>query len=284
MQSFAALCTMKRQIYLNAFLLAVFVVCVVCVAMWNSDPCQLLAACLDTDPLRHFPNNSECIGAYYQTSLRHVRATRLVLAMFRRAYALAPLFIYPEFNDLDAVEIDWNDFHPIIWLPGNASVRSAVPKGMHFATVDACVAYVNRIKHAARAVDWLLLLEDDVWVCNRLNVADLGYDMNGQCIALFDTRVWRPHVIPGHCYGGCGGFVLRSSFLLAMPVDFEYIGKVLAILERPIASDELLSALLLRANGTIGFIPDYAEKMTSSPVIVHQMKQFYDVYTACPVQ
>lgn len=265
---------------LTSTALAVGAICVA-YAVWDDNRCKLLAICLNTDAKRRFPDAIHRVGAYYQTSLRHARATRLVLSIFRRAYASAPLFVYLEFDDADNENMDWKAFQPVTRLPGNASVRSAAPNGMHFDTVDACTAYVNRLIHAAREVDWLLLLEDDVWVCNRLNVADLRYDMNGQCIATFDTKVWRPHAIPGKCYGGYGGFVLRSSFLMKMPVDGGYIGSILAMLKRPIASDELLSALLLRANGTIGSIPDYAQQMTPEPVIVHQMKHFYYLHTAC---
>lgn len=180
--------------------------------------------------------------------------------------------------------IDWTEYNPIVLLnivpsPSASSLllHSAVSYGTYFSTVDACVSYVDRIIKASLGVDWLILLEDDAWVCNRINTSALVYDMNGQCLAQYNREIWG-EMVPGSCYGGYGGFVLRASFLQrAMRVDHEYIGSILVHIKRPIASDELLSALFLRSNGTIGVIEDYAEQMApaSSPVIVHQMKHFY---------
>jgi len=240
---------------------------------WYLRPCNMLTTCLQTDLL--LPSEGR-IGGYYQTSLAHLGATKLVLAMFRRVYTSAPLFVYVD----GQTSLDWDAYHPVVLLPFDSKFRSAASNGMHFITVGSCIAYVNRLIKAAREVDWLILLEDDVWVCNRMDVAWLKYDMNGQCIAKFDANVWGD-MAPGECYGGYGGFVLRGSFLRRMYVDHEYIHHILATIKRPIASDELLSALFLRSNGTIGKIPDYAEEMTSQPVIVHQMKVFYNRETTC---
>ena len=257
-----------------------------------TQPCRALATCLraenaGTDETQ--PDHQR-LGAYYQTSTSHLHATEIVLAIFRRSYPTALLTVYID-ND-DRNRVDWDALQPINLLPSyyyNASVRSATPNnGMYFGTVDACVAYVHRLIEAARQemVDWLILLEDDVWVCSRINTSLLVYDMNGQCIAKYSSAWSNP--APGSCYGGCGGFVLRGSFLrdIIMRVDTRrYIHEILLTIGRPVASDELLSALFLRSNGTIGKIADYAEEMTwnppSSPVIVHQMKHFYHSRPDC---
>jgi hypothetical protein len=218
------------------------------------------------------------IGAYYQTSLTHMYATKLVLTTFRRVYPSGYLFAHVD--DDGSHQFDWNAYHPIYLLSSNASVRSAKSSGMHFQSVKSCVAYVSRIIHAAQQLDWLILLEDDVWVCNSVNTEQLAYDMNGQCIAKYDEIVWG-HTPPGKCYGGCGGFILRGSFLRGMQVDERYIHTMLEKIKRPIASDELLSALFFRSNGTIGDSSAFAERMTSNPVIVHQIKNFYRSGSAC---
>ena len=238
-------------------------------------PCRNLATCLNTEKTE---TEAQRLGAYYQTSTFNPHATQLVLAIFRQAYAAAPVTVYID-ND-DQRRVNWDDFHPINILPYDKGTSSADSRGMHFRTVDACAAYVHRIIEAARQdVDWLILLEDDVWVCNRINTTRLTDDMNGQCIAKYGA-VWG-NAVPGSCYGGYGGFVLRASFLRHMRVNTSYIHEILLALGRPVASDELLSALLLRSNGTIGRISDYAEQMTSTPVIVHQMKDFYHRRPSC---
>eukprot|EP00291_Cryptomonas_curvata_P017839 CAMPEP_0172156308 /NCGR_PEP_ID=MMETSP1050-20130122/3123_1 /TAXON_ID=233186 /ORGANISM="Cryptomonas curvata, Strain CCAP979/52" /LENGTH=284 /DNA_ID=CAMNT_0012825331 /DNA_START=118 /DNA_END=972 /DNA_ORIENTATION=- len=241
-------------------------------------PCRILATCIQAKLL--YPTDVR-IGAYYQTSLAHIYATKLVLTIFRRVYPSAPIFVYIDSDG--GHPFDWNAHHPIVMLPFDARLRSAVSHGTHFMTASSCVAYVNRIIKAAQDLDWLVLLEDDVWVCNRIDAAALLHDMNGQCLAKYDVNVWG-HMIPGDCYGGYGGFVLRGSFLRRMHVDRSYIHDILAKIRRPIASDELLSALFLRSNGTIGKITDYAEEMTTAAVIVHQMKTFYHLKTTCSAE
>jgi hypothetical protein len=176
--------------------------------------------------------------------------------------------------------LDVTPYHPVVTLPYNVTGRSAVSNGMYFTNVDACVAYINRLKQAAHDLDWLLLLEDDVWVCDMFHATALKYDMNGRCAAYYDKARWGD-LTPGPCYGGCGGFVLRGQFLRHMQVDSAYIQSILVKIQRPLASDELLSALFLRSNGTIGWTDDYAEAMPFYPVIVHRMKAFYRQDTTC---
>ena len=236
-----------------------------------------LCTCLRAE-IAGIQKEEQRIGAYYQTSNSKLYATQLVLSICRQAYAAASLIVYIDNDDANRVNSD--PFQPIELLPHDISVRSAVTSGMHFDTVDACTAYVDRIIEAARQdIDWLILLEDDVWVCGRINTRMLTRDMNGQCIAKY-SEVWGD-LAPGSCYGGYGGFVLRTSFLRNMRVDTNYIREILRKIGRPVASDELLSASFLRSNGTIGIISDYAEKMTSTPVILHQMKDFYHRLPDC---
>ena len=235
-----------------------------------------LSACLATQLRSSLPAR---LGAYYQTSLAHVQATNLVLSIFRRSHKYSPLFVYIDNMQESASQmIDWHKYYPVQIMPRvtSSNLRSAVSYGTYFGTVNASVSYVNRIITASKDLDWLILLEDDVWVCNHVNTTALTFDMNGQCLARYDPKVWS-YMTPGSCYGGYGGFVLRALFLQSMQVESKYIESMLAHIKRPIASDELLSALFLRSNGTIGVIQEYAEKITPAfpPVIVHQMKHFY---------
>ena len=55
----------------------------------------------------------------------------------------------------DENRMNWDAFQPINILQYNTSAHSADTTGIHFGTVDSC---------ARQDVDWLILLEDDVWV------------------------------------------------------------------------------------------------------------------------
>ncbi len=263
--------------------------------------CGMLAVCLQTPLLLPHSAVAERVGAYFQTSLQHAYAAQVALTAFRRAYPSGPIFAYVDVsansknkytNDQQLQKklqklqnFDWDAYAPVHLLSAShtknksaasldSASSSASASGTHFGTVAACTAYVSRIIRAAQQLDWLVLLEDDVWVCNRFDAQQQRYDMNGQCIAKYDVRVWG-RTAPGQCYGGCGGFVLRGSFLRRMQINEAYIQSMLDQIQRPIASDELLSALFLRSNGTIGHSPAFAERMTPHPRIVHQMKSFY---------
>lgn len=240
-------------------------------------PYHFLTSCVST-PMQNIGQN-ETLGAYYQTSGNRLFAAQLALSLFRRAYKSSPLFLY--IDRPDAKQSFWNQYEPLFVMPFDLKTQSSKISGTHFATAAACVSYLKRVTAAAQNVDWLLLLEDDVWVCNSINFSDLKYDMNGQCIAKYDA--WgdlTPKIQKKEaCYGGYGGFILRGSFVReSMIVDRLYILQILAQIKRPIASDELLSAIFLKSNGTIGKFSGYAESMSSDarPVVVHQMKGFYN--------
>jgi len=234
-------------------------------------PRDLLTSCVSA-PVKGFDFNAT-IGAYYQTSSNHVLASKLALSLFKKMYAFAPIFLYVD-RPLQEVKPWWLGYDFLTLIPFDSASKSSENKGTHFATIKACSSYLKRIILAAQNVDWLILLEDDVWTCGSVDFSELTHDMNGQCVAEYNSH-WGDSK-PGACYGGYGGFILRGQFLREeLKIDRAYIGKILAQLKRPVASDELLSAVFLKSNGTIGRYPGYAEKMGESPVIVHQMKGFY---------
>jgi len=236
-------------------------------------PRDLLTSCVSA-PVRTFDQNVT-VGAYYQTSSDHVQAAKLAASLFRKMYGSAPISLYLDKPLSKISERWWTGYDYLTLIPFDQASQSAERHGTHFATIASCVSYLKRIIAAARDVDWLILLEDDVWTCGSVNFSALKHDMNGQCVARYDESAWGD-VAPGACYGGYGGFILKGQFLKErLRIDRAYIGKILAQLKRPVASDELLSAMLARSNGTIGSYAGYAERMGESPVIVHQMKGFY---------
>ncbi len=245
----------------------------------RANSCKMLAAC--REPKFNMPAIPN-LGAYYQTSLSHISATETVLQLFRRVYPSAPVFIYID-NDHDK-GIQWEAYNPVIvTIRGKKRQwQNFVTTGNFISTVGDGMNYIKRIISAAQGLDWLILLEDDVWVCNSINVSSLGtHAMSGRCTTQFDSKRWA-HLLPGPCYGGCGGYVLKGSFLQSvMKVDRGYIHAIFKQIKRPIASDELLSAVLYKSNGTIGTTKDFAEEMSEHPVIIHQMKAFYHGDAKC---
>ena len=236
--------------------------------------CRLLEICQQTH-LLPLPDNGR-ISAYYQTTLDNGDAPKIVLDLFRRAYPFAPIFLYTD--NAKNHTLDLAMYEPIIRQPFTKLLNSVAWNGMYFATVDAAVAFLERVVEASLDVDWVILLEDDVWVCDKFFTSALKFDMNGQCIAKYGGY---DNLVPGPCYGGCGGFILRAAFLRKLHVDREYITTLLQKIKRGIASDELISAMFYHSNGTIGRFSGYSEWMSSEPVIVHQIKRFYHQANNC---
>ena len=230
--------------------------------------CMYLDMCRNT----RLPDLSDRgIHAYYQTSLNHPEASRIVLDLFRRAYKTAPIFLYVDNTRSHALDLE--AYQPIVLIQHAKNVQSSVNHGMYFGTVAAGTAYLNRIKHAAKGADWLILLEDDTWVCNTVFTKQLAFDLNGECSAQYNPG-W-DYLTPGPCFGGCGGSILRGPFLRRMRVDQPFVRAILAQINRSVASDELLSAMVYHSNGTLGNSAYFSQGMIASPGIVHGFKSFY---------
>ena len=83
------------------------------------------------------------------------------------------------------------------------------------------------------------------------------------------------------CYGGCGGAVVRSSALLRANLTEANVGVLLRATDNNgiIASDELLSAVILMSGGTIGRYYGFTDhpwlRWIPGFVVVHQEKSLY---------
>lgn len=246
----------------------------------QQDPCTALDVCTHTQVRVGWTRR---VGAYYQTSGKHLKSLRVVLKLFRRAYPISPLYLYIDAEETSTrfaavLSIAANYAHITLMPPGVP--KNDVPgiDGLYMQSLSASVDYVTRLVVAAQQVDWLILLEDDVWVCNTVPTDSLRYDLNGRCDAKYN---WPGGATPGPCYGGCGGMIFNAGFLRSMRVDPAYIQRILAQKRDFMASDELISAVMYQSNGTIGNMPEFLEYMTPYPIVVHQMKGFYAGNVQC---
>lgn len=223
------------------------------------------------------------IIAYYQTDGANPLAVRTVLALFHRVYPWARVRVY-----LDTLTTSIRHLplapHDLVTLASRTPDGSVSKRGMHYATVHAATAYIERLQSTAALVPdgWVFLLEDDVWVWRAVPEEDLLYDISGTCwaryrpeyAAVLQNRTGSTSV----CYGGYGGHFVNSSRLLGLSSDrVRSLVTLLLAAHSPIASDELLSAVVLRDGGTIGYYPGYYEKLHGSGPIrtEHQMKWLY---------
>ena len=111
-------------------------------------------------------------------------------------------------------------------------------------------------------------------------IGELHYDINGECWHWYNAGM--AMFLSGsrwQCYGGYGGNVVRSSALLRSNLTEANVGVVLRANNGIIASDELLSAIILMSGGTIGRYNGFTNhpwlRWIPGVVVVHQAKSLY---------
>ncbi len=231
---------------------------------------------------------------YYQTSGSNRLASSVVLHLFQSTYPSAPLYIHYDTDHAlprpRATLITYNE--------KNVD-QSVVSNGMYFSSVTAMENYISHIKKAAglQRNGWVLLLEDDVWVWTGIKQNDLRYDITGTCRHQFSVECSKcPTAIRAHaslrqvfrnasCYGAYGGHYLNSSRILGLKDYQGLLRDLLGAVGGPVASDILLSAVILSDGGSIGDNLGFYEPNDLSqvlfhakhdpPNIFHQMKYLY---------
>jgi hypothetical protein len=229
--------------------------------------------------------------AYYQTSGQNKIASRFVLYMFRMAYPRAQLYIHFDSNNTREKQALADEFGAII-TTYSEKYHSTSTTGMYFA-FHASVQFFRRLQTAARLQPdgWLMLLEDDVWALYAVDPqSELSYDINGQCWLLFDKEhskaiqqysLARGVYADASCYGASGGSIINNSRLLGINTSDQYtIAFMQDMMARGgvIASDLLISSLILQKGGTIGPYSGYYDFVVVGygvPKTIHKMKILY---------
>ena len=223
------------------------------------------------------------LAAYYQCWGR-LRAVAGVLQRFRAVYPEAPLHMVNDGGDRALGALARRFGARYAYAVNRTSNASSA---MYFTSVRAGAEYVERIRRASSDCDWLLLLEDDVWVLGPIPLSDLRCDLNGGYPGLhLDARLRRA-IGATHAelpYAGQGGSLLRCRFFrqfasAALPSLFA------AARDGRLASDELLSALTYANGGSICAYDSYAEPtFVTFPLryyaiggisVLHQVKWLY---------
>jgi hypothetical protein len=176
--------------------------------------------------------------------------------------------------------------------------KSNASYGMYFSSVIAMETYIQRIKTAAglQKNGWVLLLEDDVWVWTKIKQNDLKYDVTGTCKHPYSRECSRaikthsthhPVFRNASCYGAYGGHYINSSRILGLKDYHALLANLLVAVDGPVASDMLLSAVILSDGGNIGGNPGfyefggsktgpvYSNTERGPPNILHEMKWLY---------
>ena len=219
---------------------------------------------------------SSSMGAYYQSNGAHLLATEEVLTRFFQHYPQAPLHFH---NDGGPASLKYlAKVYGVLNYTAVGVKESATQHGMYFTSPRNGAAFLQRLASAALDADWLLLLEDDVWIQGRVNIGRLKYDINGACLGFYNVGLSRFITgAVGACYGGCGGHIVRSAALLRANITAAAVGELFrATFDKSVASDELLSAVIFMSNGTMGpyggFMNTPWLRWLPGTIVVHEAK------------
>ncbi len=234
------------------------------------------------------------LAAYYQC-YKNEKAFGWTLASFR--------WFYPQ-NEIVLVSDGGDDFSEAARKFGCQyfpQKKLDTKINLVFNTIEALIEFVFRIKRYTEKVDaqYLLLLEDDVRVLNKITEKDLVSDINGCNYNEFFNQEHEWNLKQRNksldfgqqiFFGGCGGSVLNLKFFKLIFENEEEL--VLDIREfwdgcgpLEVASDRCLSYLCLKNGGTIGqypgfcetWYPDYKERVDKNNIeVLHQLKIGYD--------
>jgi len=168
---------------------------------------------------------------------------------------------------------------------------------------ETCVPILNWVKRFLKYVqkidtEWFILLEDDVFIMNKIDESTLLYDINGinpSNILPYPVNEIIKKENP-LVYGAMGGAIFRTSFFKNMKINLvEYFIQLFGIHCPPeltgqnwFYSDAILSYLAYVYNGTLGSYPqfcelwysDFNERLKNNQIaVLNQYKFFFNFPT-----
>ena len=215
------------------------------------------------------------LAAFYPTRNRGT-PTREVLRRFRKFYPHVPLLIQNDMRDESVRALD-----------ANATFRFTEKSYGYSSYGVDYVEWMNGVLQASKDHEWVILLEDDVWVVrpftgpflydincgpDQFLRPELAFAMNDVCAGM------------GTVLGGFGGCIMRTSALSeVLGVESRAFYKRLRSYRRFdhfIASDEAVSMIMQCAGYTIGPYKGYTnlyfyDNTLRDAQVLHPVKVLY---------
>ena len=212
--------------------------------------------------------NAMNLAAIFQCSNQYNAAAE-VARRFREAYPATPFLMISDGGDRMIKTIA--DLFHAEYAP--CSKTSCSDEEFSFSDPFLATRYIERLFSGMPGEEcYVLLLENDIWVCGQVPLTDLRYDFSGGhsglvlCSELRDVvQKYRPDLTNKRklTFANSGGSFLRSSFINTMrtPSDARWKRKVeeLFCVKTPITSGELISCLTYMAGGSVGPYAGYYE-------------------------
>lgn len=210
------------------------------------------------------------IGAFYPCYMQPY-ATDKVLTYFKKLYPTAPVYM---FNDGGSVALKYIAHkHGAFYHYHTHSADGKSKRGTYYNSTKNTLPYINNLILTAEKCncDWIVLLEDDVLVRNKIHVRDLLYDVNGRNPDPLITNVhseWDKtqqylhsrNITTHKFYSANGGTIFRASFLKKLSNTSHQLDLFFTLYgnQSTPSSDEILFWLIQLNGGTAGTYGHYA--------------------------
>jgi hypothetical protein len=243
---------------------------------------------IDLEELQHVyvRQRPSLISAFYQFRNRP-RAMREVLRRFRHFYPRSFINFYNDGGDKDITPFLAHHYGGLDGDNSNMTLyryqyvkRSSRSEGLHFEKADSLITFFQRIIDTAlwSQSDWVLLLEDDVWLQNLIDFTRLRFDLNGPgAMCSFQPEISYAlqavfDVVP-YAYTGCGGSLINATMLRNMHGrrdEWNQWIRTIHSRQSYIASDQLVSTMMYLMNGTVGISDQMANVWKDSQLIFNR--------------
>jgi len=237
------------------------------------------------------------IAGFYQC-YKQKRAFIHVIESYRKHYPIENLFIINDKGDESLEEIAKQNNANYYYSNENIGHMdwSKIKNKIGNSVIEKALIWLSRIYDATLTFteDYFILLEDDVWIINKVNTDDLKNDINGGGTGYFGGEIYeylrKYNTTSDKLYiAGYGGCIFKTLFYRNMLKNKDEIKKHIENfynLNGTFASDVIISFLTWIYGGTIGQFPgycqvfdnDYKQRRNENKIeILHQYYEYYDI-------
>jgi hypothetical protein len=225
------------------------------------------------------------------------KAAIAALASFRNIYPTSAVHMFCDNGfDFSHVAAHFNCTYEYLRNP------SGKGDTLFFLTQEKVMSYMQRLLFTAQhsTEDFVMIVEDDIELYRKIktlkfdwNCVKPSHHFSGRKLtSLLRSRNRSiPWYVPNMYFTGCGGALLRRSFIIEQFSDEEQLRAAIAAVSpyvqkqwNGLPQDAILTALILYFGGTVGDYPAFTEaqnwKYKLRPLlgrvdIVHNQKRFY---------
>jgi len=229
--------------------------------------------------------------SFFYQCYKQPRACRHAIENIRKIYKDETIYLFCDGGDPIHEEIA-KSFDNVIFQ--YCDRISGLSCGNYPSNTKHTTEYLGRITNTINSTtsDFILLMEDDVHIKNKIDLSSLLYDLNGAHAMPYSKELnnyckWWKHNTQ-QLHSGFGGTIMKRSFFNTVLTDPLLETHLNTFFDRlrpgPAGCDLLLTFITYVYEGTVGNYPglceknwpDYNARLQSNSIdVLHQYKDYY---------